>query len=168
MNVAYRTLGWLDKMRFRYRFGSDGSIQRFIASRKQWEVCACEKLRHGYRLKTFHIDGRPKDFYVHRLICEAFHGPCPPLNECRHDDGNKLNNAASNLSWGTKQENASDRTRHGTETRGTDQRKAVLNESLVRSIRDDNRSNGEIARELGVTRECVRDARSGKTWGWVV
>jgi hypothetical protein len=56
---------------------------------------------------------------VHRLVCLAFHGPKgSSRNQVRHLDGNKLNNAASNLKWGTPVEDTDDRRRHGTILRG--------------------------------------------------
>jgi hypothetical protein len=43
---------------------------------------------------------------IHRLICEAFHGP-PPFEGAvvLHLDENALNNKADNLRWGTQKEN---------------------------------------------------------------
>lgn len=43
---------------------------------------------------------------VHRLVCEAFHGP-PPFDRAVviHLDENALNNKAENLKWGTQKEN---------------------------------------------------------------
>lgn len=51
---------------------------------------------------------------VHRLIASAFHGVPPEGHECRHLDGEKTNNRAFNLAWGTHSENAMDQVRHGT------------------------------------------------------
>jgi hypothetical protein len=51
---------------------------------------------------------------VHMLVATAFHGPCPPGQECRHLDGNRTHNVATNLAWGTPSENNHDRVRHGT------------------------------------------------------
>jgi hypothetical protein len=42
---------------------------------------------------------------VHRLVCEAFNGPCPPGMVCMHKDENAKNNRPSNLLWGTQREN---------------------------------------------------------------
>lgn len=50
----------------------------------------------------------------HRLVLEAFVGPCPEGMETRHFNGNPLDNRLENLLWGTPVENASDCTRHGT------------------------------------------------------
>lgn len=43
---------------------------------------------------------------IHRLVCEAFHGPSPfPKAVVIHLDEDALNNAAENLRWGTQKEN---------------------------------------------------------------
>jgi hypothetical protein len=43
---------------------------------------------------------------VHRLVCEAFHGPAPDgANIVLHLDENALNNRPENLRWGTQKEN---------------------------------------------------------------
>lgn len=52
---------------------------------------------------------------VHRLVCEAFHGPAPEGKPfALHGDGDKQNNAASNLRWGDARDNALDAVGHGT------------------------------------------------------
>lgn len=58
--------------------------------------------------------GRSKQYLVHRLVLEAFVGPCPP--GCvlgLHRDDNPLNNTPANLYWGTHADNARDRLRNG-------------------------------------------------------
>lgn len=43
---------------------------------------------------------------IHRLVCEAFHGPPPfPRAVVIHIDENGLNNRPGNLKWGTQKEN---------------------------------------------------------------
>ena len=49
---------------------------------------------------------RGKNYKVHRLICEAFHGPSPFEGAVViHKDENALNNRPENLKWGTQKEN---------------------------------------------------------------
>jgi len=49
---------------------------------------------------------RGKNYKIHRLICEAFHGPPPKgKNVVLHRDENAMNNKPENLKWGTQKEN---------------------------------------------------------------
>lgn len=70
--------------------------------------------RIGYLQVGFSLAGRMKNFYVHRLVLEAFVGPCPDGMECRHLNGNARDNRLLNLAWGTRSENNFDRVKHGT------------------------------------------------------
>lgn len=54
--------------------------------------------------------------YVHRLVCEAFHGPAPEGREnALHNNGVPWDNRAVNLRWGNLSENNLDRGLHGTD-----------------------------------------------------
>lgn len=69
----------------------------------------------GYERYTLSRSGMTRRFSLHRLVCEAFHGPAPegkPL-AC-HWDGNPRNNRADNLYWGSQADNMQDKRRHGT------------------------------------------------------
>ena len=50
---------------------------------------------------------------VHRLVLEAFVGPCPEGMEGCHNNGNPADNRLSNLRWDTKSANAFDTVAHG-------------------------------------------------------
>jgi hypothetical protein len=66
-----------------------------------------------------HSDGRRRNRYLHELILLAFVGPRPTeQHEALHGDANGYNNHRLNLRWGTVQENADDRERHGHVHRG--------------------------------------------------
>ena len=51
--------------------------------------------------------------YVHRLVLEAFVGPCPEGMQACHKDGNPANNHLSNLRWDTQSANTFDQVVHG-------------------------------------------------------
>lgn len=53
--------------------------------------------------------------YVHRLVLEAFVGPCPEGMESLHADGNPANNMLANLSYNTHTVNMHDKRTHGTQ-----------------------------------------------------
>lgn len=60
-----------------------------------------------YFMITFEENKKTTNQFVHRIVCEAFNGPCPPGKEVvNHIDGNKLNNTPENLEWVTRSENA--------------------------------------------------------------
>lgn len=69
---------------------------------------------NGYTVVSLFTDRGIRTVCIHRLLLETFVGPCPEGMECRHLDGNKQNNDLSNLVWGTRQANASDRMEQGT------------------------------------------------------
>lgn len=70
--------------------------------------------QHGYLQVTLSSRGARSHQSVHILVATAFHGQRPPGMEACHRDGNSLNNAASNLRWGTPGQNKMDTVRHGT------------------------------------------------------
>lgn len=72
---------------------------------------------------------------VHRVVLEAFVGPCPDGMECRHLDGNPRNNRLENLKWGTPVENASDKKKRDTGIYGERHRLSKLDENSVRAAR---------------------------------
>lgn len=72
----------------------------------------------GYQKVTLAGDREKSTKHIHVLVCEAFHGPRPEGMWVRHLDGNKGNNAAANLAWGTPAENAADTRKHGTHMNG--------------------------------------------------
>lgn len=51
---------------------------------------------------------------IHRLVANSFLGPRPAGLDTLHIDGDKTNNAVTNLRYGTRSENELDKVRHGT------------------------------------------------------
>lgn len=71
-------------------------------------------LPNGYEHIVLKMLGKKKNQYVHRLVAIAFCDGYEDGLEVMHADGNRLNNWASNLSWGTRSANIDDQVRHGT------------------------------------------------------
>ena len=60
-------------------------------------------------------DGKTEQFLIHRLVMEAFAGPCPPGQQVRHWNGDPADNRwPENLLYGTPTEDAFDKVRLGT------------------------------------------------------
>lgn len=112
-------------------------------------------------------DNRTFTFEIHRLVLETFVGPRPKGMECRHLDGNKHNNCATNLQWGTRLENADDQRRHGTRPIGERVGGAKLTENDVREIRRrwaDGERQGVLAADFRISRAYVSTLCSGDVW----
>ena len=74
------------------------------------------KHKFGYSKVELHKNGKISHTNVHRLVLEAFSGPCPDGMEACHNDGDPTNNTIENLRWGTRSENRQDAVRHGTQS----------------------------------------------------
>jgi len=68
---------------------------------------------HGYLTVSLYRRNSEVRRYIHRLVLEAFVGPCPPGQEACHGNGNPADNRLSNLRWDTRMENVRDTARHG-------------------------------------------------------
>lgn len=69
---------------------------------------------HGRRQVTLSRLGHDRRYLVYRLVMLAFTGPCPPGMEVCHYDGDRTNDAWSNLRYDTRGNNHRDKVRHGT------------------------------------------------------
>jgi hypothetical protein len=72
----------------------------------KWRRGTKTKAAQNARHKYFGTLYKGRNYKIHRLICEAFHG-APPFDGAVviHLDENSLNNKVSNLRWGTQKEN---------------------------------------------------------------
>lgn len=122
----------------------------------------------GYRMVTLCQNGKTKNYKIHRLVLEAFVGPCPEGMECRHLNGIGVDNRCSNLCWGTRKEQAEDRKAHGTLVRGVCVGSAKLTESQVRKIKILYATGRYYYAELGklfsVSCISIGDIIRGVTW----
>ena len=60
---------------------------------------------HGYKTVCLCIDGKPKHYYVHRLVASAFVENPNDYPEVNHIDEDRGNNRAENLEWCTSKYN---------------------------------------------------------------
>lgn len=79
---------------------------RTYTSKGSYGVCTSAKkgANHSFMQTTDSV--AKKTLKVHRLVCEAFHGP-PPFDGAVviHLDEDSHNNDPANLKWGTQKEN---------------------------------------------------------------
>ena len=74
---------------------------------------------HGYPNVNLSVHGKRTLMLVHKLVAEAFLGPCPDGMEVRHLDGVKTHCELSNLAYGTHSDNQWDQILHGTHANGS-------------------------------------------------
>jgi hypothetical protein len=99
----------------------------------------------GYPSVRMVINGKRKRVAVHRLVSEKFHGPRPSIgHEVCHIDGDKTNNRASNLRWGTRKDNAADRESHGRTSRGEAHSRAIKASNQADGTRAFRRKQAEV------------------------
>lgn len=148
-----------------YIIGSDGTVwsQKDGLAWKKMVI----RLMDGHLYVLLYRDKKQRMCWIHRLLLEAFVGPCPTGMECRHLDGDGTNNALSNLVWGTHFENMQDMIRHGITRPGELSPSAVLSEPKVRTIMLSLASGegaSDLARQYGVSAATIDAINHGRTW----
>jgi len=174
-----------------HRVGTDGSIwsKRIKGVVKKqlgpwWKMKGAPAIKGKYWCVNLPLElpyGRNKGrvFLVHRLVLEAFVGPCPEGMLCRHLDGNGRNNNLSNLCWGTSKENCEDTKRHGRTCLGRKFRSyngekhpnaALTNEQVIEIRKIYVKRCGEqtrLAKLYETTIGVIHNLVSGRTYKYV-
>ncbi len=124
--------------------------------------------KRGYRLATLALNQKA---LVHRLVLEAFVGPCPDDMEGCHNDGDGSNNSLLNLRWDTRTGNEADKLRHGRSNRGERDGQAKLTEWDARWIKRFQKhgfaKQSYLADVFKVARSTIANIKSGERWAWL-
>jgi hypothetical protein len=157
-----------------YKVGDDGSVWGSLPNNRYpkgvWRRLQPAVKEWGHLTLRLTRGGKGHNRMVHRLVLEAFVGPCPPTMEACHSDGNPANNRLENLRWDTKAANAQDKIRHGTQAKGEKNGAAILSRCQVLDIKRllKLRVRGtQIAAKYGVTKSTVSAIAVGRIWSWL-
>jgi hypothetical protein len=121
-----------------HEVSSLGRVRSFLKWGQPGQYQDTPRLR---RIQTHTISDRPHiridkvSYFVHALVCRAFHGPRPPGLEASHINGNKLDNRAENLVWETHLENLDRMKAHETRAAGERHGSSKLSQADVGMIR---------------------------------
>lgn len=155
-----------------YRVGDDGSAWSCRTSQgsikpDRWKVLKPLKDKDGYMHFGLCRDKKVHRRSAHRLVLEAFVGPRPAGQECRHLNGIRDDNRLANICWGTVVENKADMVVHGTAFRGEHHPQAKLSEAQVlgiRAMRADGYTRAAIAARYGTNKGNVKNILQRRTW----
>lgn len=168
------TEAWVQSPSFpAYDVSSQGRVRRrtTVTSTQAGRIIKASRHNRGYWQHGLGNGHRTLTVRLNRLVCEAFHGAAPtPEHQAAHIDGDLDNNSAANLYWATRLENAADKHRHGTTSRGRNHPGAKLNDEAVRSIRGIGKgrmSYAEMAAEFGVSTALISHVLNGRNWAHV-
>lgn len=94
---------WLSVPRYsnRYEVSSLGRVWSNVTNK----YMRIKPGNHGYPRVNLTLNGKTEQMLVHRLVAELFLENAEKLPQVNHKDGDKTNNAASNLEWVTAKEN---------------------------------------------------------------
>lgn len=134
---------WLDLERFpNHQISSHGRVR----NKKTGHILKAFADRYGYlRLSIGNVD----NVYIHKLVCETFHGhPEPGQTQVNHIDSNRQNNHVLNLQWCSASENIKWGIRHGSIDPTIGSKKAIeINYKPVRIV--------ELDRVLSSVKSCA-------------
>lgn len=160
-----------------YRVCNDGSVWSFKMG--FWMFLEGSLTGQGRIQVLLSNNKGVRRFQVHRLVLEAFVGPCPLGMQCCHWDDNPLNNKLSNLRWGTGKENMADRKRNGirftspeTVRKGETHYMTSFTEKQVKEIREERKTKKtpyyKMAARYGVSTTCIYHIVKRTRWKHVV
>ena len=119
----------------------------------------------GYPQVGLCVNYVKKHFRVHRLVLEAFVGPCPEGHETRHyPDQSKTNNNLANLSWATTQVNVGDNNERGMYCLG---RLTPEQVKEIRSIELPYGKKNEYCKQLGISRTTFHVIRRREAYAHI-
>jgi hypothetical protein len=122
----------------------------------------------GYPIVNLRCEGKTHKRFVHRLVLEAFVGPCPNgWVTCHHPDNDRTNCRLDNLRWAPYSENENDKKIQGVYPEGQKHHNARLTCAQVVEIRK-RRAMGEqfktIVPDYPASWSSVVNACNRRSW----
>lgn len=160
-----------------YDVSADGQVMRvrYSLGSTPGRVLKPHVTRDGYHQVRLYTGARDRSRWhkVHRLVADAFLGPCPIGYQVNHIDGDKGNNAVSNLEYVTAKQNIIHAERLGLrpKRRGERHPMARLTAADVREIRRMSRAGHlhqrAIAARFGISESHAHRIIQRRAWRYL-
>lgn len=148
-------------------FGRVKSLERTVNNYPRGTRRLPEKIRLGvvnkslgYRMLALAKDGKPKSFFVHRLVADAFLENPDSLPMVNHKDEDKTNNNVNNLEWCTAKYNMSYSNVFGSAKNKNS--KPVCQYDYDGNLIKEYASSHDAAEAMGVESYCISYCCQGK------
>jgi hypothetical protein len=127
----------------------------------------CDK--DGYLKVNLIREGKMKTMRNHRLVLLAYRGNPPEGKpQARHLDGNQKNNNLENLQWGSYQENADDKIRHGTSRHNIAKSRFKPSDLLkIKALKKEGYTYKAIASEFNTCQSQIFYIVKGTYWSHI-
>ena len=168
-----------DELRGRYEVSSLGRVRLavYIKPCPAGYILSQSPSRKGYPQVRIRFANKRKWFAVHKLVAEAFIGPCPEGKEVNHCDGIKPRNYVDNLEYLTPKQNTDHAKANGLYANGERNGIAKLSEADVWRIRELGRdigprggrgkrkiTRGQISQQFGISQRNVSSIVRRESW----
>lgn len=152
-----------------YQVSNIGNVRSLNYNNIQGHVHEIQKCkdRGKYHIVVLYKNGKGYNRKVHRMVLEAFVGPCPEGMVTCHNNGIRTDNRVENLRWDTQAANLLDKIKHGKHQNGEQNPIAIFTDEQVLEIRRRIlivQSAATVANEYGVSRPSLFRAATGQTY----
>ncbi len=93
----------------RYEISSHGRVRSFLQNEDGKLLTPCEV--NGYPVVSLMIDGKPRQYYIHKLVADVFVTRIEGEIIVHHKDWDKTNNYHKNINWLTPESSSKKRDR---------------------------------------------------------
>ena len=118
----------------------------------------------GYLVVNLTNGSSRAQYFLHRIVLEAFVGIRPYGFDGCHNNGDKCDARIENLRWDTRSSNHQDKKLHGTAQVGEKANNVKLTNEIVSAIRNGNLRPCEAVRAYGLSKTNAKRIVSGETW----
>lgn len=124
------------------------------------------KMKIGYENVTFYTNGKPKTYYVHRLVGEHFIENYNNLPTINHKNAIKTDNRVENLEWCSFKDNNKHARDMGINkpVQGEKHGKSKLKESDIYFILNSKLSYRKLGEIYNVSKTSIEYIKKGKNW----